>query len=1017
MKLGLALFFTFFLLQGGAQHSFSFRNISINEGLSQSSVVDIAEDPSGFLWLATQDGLNRYDGKEFVSFQKNFDDITTSTYSRLGKLVSGKNNELWLIIKGGVIERLDLYTQKFAPFKLLPDGKRLPPASCLTIDSKNKLWIGTEGEGIFEYDLQTKKYTQYSTAASSSTRLPGNKIIQVFEDEEKKIWVLTNSGLVFLPASGKTSYMPSLSCSVMAQDKRSTLWVGTFGRGLFRKSATDTGFVQFEGFGKEKVIPSDLVIETIFADTEDRVWVGTYGKGLYLIDNNGSVVQHLIYNKKDRSSLGFDDVLSIKEDRNGGIWIGTDGGGVSYYNKQLNNFGRYANDNLPENVFVEPARSITTDKRGTVWIGTSTSGLTYINPKENAYQTLRFTPYKKGSSNYERIVSLLATEEDEVWAGTQGNGLFVIDAKTKAAKKWFHPEAKGVLQLPDHTIWCLYPADATTVWVGTNNAGLLLLDKHKGILKHLQYKPGVQNSLAENSVRSLIQLNDTLLCIGLEKKGVQFYNTASGKVFSIESPEIENFWKPEVILKCVFYMAPFLWIGSFGNGLVAYNMQTKKSFFINESHGLPNNTVYGILPGENGALWLSTNKGLCRFLPPKDLSKLTYTSFSAFTVKDGLQSNEFNTGAYYRSKEGRLFFGGIKGVNFFNPSDFGERDFMLPVFITGLMVDNKPYESDTAIGFKKTLQFPFNRNSFAFNFTAIDFVSPGRVRYYYQLKGYDKDWVDAGDRAYAAYTNLSPGSYTFTVKATNLLSSAENTTSVAIVITPPFYKRWWFVVGVVMLILIFLYAFYRYRINQLLRLQNVRNRIASDLHDDIGSTLTNISILSTLSERHLAQPEEAGKFLHRISDEVNTLGQALDDIIWSVNTKNDNLEETVARMRRYAAEIFDAAQVIYHLNMEENVGGKKLDMEKRRDLFLIYKEILNNIYKHAKASVVWIDLKRHHDMLYLEIKDDGKGFSTIKTTHRNGLKNIHSRVEKWNGSAVVESHLGKGTTIKITFPI
>ena len=215
------------------------------------------------------------------------------------------------------------------------------------------------------------------------------------------------------------------------------------------------------------------------------------------------------------------------------------------------------------------------------------------------------------------------------------------------------------------------------------------------------------------------------------------------------------------------------------------------------------------------------------------------------------------------------------------------------------------------------------------------------------MAGYDNAWVAAGNRQYAAYTNLPPGNYTFMVRGS--LSGEEEPASINIIIAPPFWNTLPFICTIVLLIVAALYAVYRYRINNLLKLQKVRNRIATDLHDDIGSTLTNISILSTLSQQKLAQSHEANPFLQRISEEVNSSNQALDDIIWSVNAKNDTLEETLARMRRYAAELFDAGNITYHLTLDENVTGKKIDTEKRRDIFLLYKESLNNILQTCQS--------------------------------------------------------------------
>ena len=215
----------------------------------------------------------------------------------------------------------------------------------------------------------------------------------------------------------------------------------------------------------------------------------------------------------------------------------------------------------------------------------------------------------------------------------------------------------------------------------------------------------------------------------------------------------------------------------------------------------------------------------------------------------------------------------------------------------------------------------------------------------------------------------------------------------------------------------FFYGLYRFRIRQILRLQRVRNNIATDLHDDIGASLTNISILSELGTKNLSEPGKALPFLQRISEEVQSSSQAMDDIIWSVNSRNDSLQETIARMRRYAAELFDNSNSNCHLQLDETSGNKKLSIEQRRDVYLIYKEALNNIHKHAHAKNVWIRVSQNQNHLYMQIKDDGKGFNTNLKTHRNGLKNLRSRVEKWNGKIKIESLENQGTMIEVRIPI
>jgi len=236
-------------------------------------------------------------------------------------------------------------------------------------------------------------------------------------------------------------------------------------------------------------------------------------------------------------------------------------------------------------------------------------------------------------------------------------------------------------------------------------------------------------------------------------------------------------------------------------------------------------------------------------------------------------------------------------------------------------------------------------------------------------------------------------------------------------VSTPFWQQIWFILLIILIVAAGVYGLYRYRVQQLIRLQKVRNNIARDLHDEIGSSLTNINILSSLSKKNLLQPQHAQNFLQRISEEVSSSSQALDDIIWSVNSNNDTLEVTVARMRRYAAELFDANNIGYELYLDTAFEEKKLLMEQRRDIYLLYKEALNNISKHAGAKHVSIQISIVHNHFYLNIEDDGKGFNMNDESNRHGLKGMKERVQKWKGKIAIESAEQKGTSVQISMPV
>ena len=339
----------------------------------------------------------------------------------------------------------------------------------------------------------------------------------------------------------------------------------------------------------------------------------------------------------------------------------------------------------------------------------------------------------------------------------------------------------------------------------------------------------------------------------------------------------------------------------------------------------------------------------------------------------------------------------------------------LPIYITDVsLAARKRNDIDSS----KRIVLKHYENHANFEFTAPGFINEKQVLYSYRLSGSsDTAWSPPSNAHSVSYASLQPGHYIFQVRTIGWNGKHGEPASFAFIIDPPFWKTAWFVALIAITVLLFLYFMYRYRIQQLLQLQKVRNRLATDLHDDIGSTLTNINILSELSKRNLQEPKHARQFLQRITEEVTASGQALDDIIWSVNSRNDTMEEIIARMRRYAADLFDNSDIHYQLDLDETVAGKKLRMEQRRDVYLLFKESLNNIYKHANAKNVWIKAAIHHHSLEIIIKDDGKGFEIDQPTHRNGLKNLKERVSKWNGKLSIQSARGMGTTINISMPV
>ncbi len=982
---------------------FSFKNISINEGLSQSSVVDIAQDNLGFMWFATQDGLNRFDGSSFVYFSQAFDDITSPDKSQIGKIVAAPDGKIWMITTGGTLKVLNHITQKISTVKTLTKNKSaIPSINCLLFDNKNNLWMGTINEGIWLYNKTLDTIIKYNNF--------GNTIQSIYQDKQQNIWVLSNKGLQCATDKVYNNYLPNTKTSSITSDINNNLWVGSFGQGLYLKNVNKNKFEIFKGW-ENNLLPENLVIESVQDDENGNIWVGTYGNGLYIINPTDFWIKHILSEKQNPFSLGFNDVLCIKKDANGNIWLGTDGGGISYYNKHFNNFKLINTNNVPSNIAIEQIRSIAVKNKQQVIIGTSNNGVTAADILNNTFKTLHLKPFKKGITNYDRIVSLAIDVDEDVWLGTNGNGLLIADNKLDKTKKWFTTESiEEHNRITDNTVWCMLPQKNNSYWLGTSNGGLILLNKEIGLLKNYTVK---NSALKPGDIKCIVSINDSVLCLGFEKIGIQFFNTVTERFWSPSDSMQKNF-TGQTVLKSLYWQKPFLWMGTLGKGIIVYNINNNKIFYINaEKDGLPNNTVYGILPEHEAAVWISTNKGIAQVNYKNISGNFLVNQINQYTVKDGLQSNEFNTGAYFKHTSGELYFGGIKGLNSFNPSQLLKNKKTIPVYITSFSVSNIPYNSDTLITYKKEVKLSFRQNSISFNYTALDFVSPEKLNFEYQLENYDNHWINAGNRTYTAYTNLPAGNYFFKVRVVGDASKEHK--GLHIIIASPIWARWWFIAASIFIIIALLYLFYKSRINQLLKIQQVRNKISADLHDDIGSRLTNIQLLSAISRQHLPVNDKTGLQLDQIQEQVYSSAEALDEIVWNMKMKDDAINDITARMRRYASEVFESDNILYTTTIDDVLEGN-LSMEKRRDIYLVFREILNNIRKHAKAKNVAIRIGSKNETMILDIKDYGVGFDINQNTNRNGLVNIKERILKWKGKIDISSTPKIGTRINISLP-
>jgi signal transduction histidine kinase len=446
------------------------------------------------------------------------------------------------------------------------------------------------------------------------------------------------------------------------------------------------------------------------------------------------------------------------------------------------------------------------------------------------------------------------------------------------------------------------------------------------------------------------------------------------------------------------------------DGLNKYDYATDRFTRYSEKAGLPNNSINGLLADRNDNLWMSTNKGLSRFDPRAGI-------FKNFTVADGLQGDEFDQGAFAQGRDGRLYFGGAGGMTAFDPDSIRDNPFVAPVVITGFRVFERPVALGQADRYHVTLSY--EEDFFSFEYSALDFTVPEKNQYLYKLEGYDKNWITAGTRRYASYTHLDAGEYVFRVKGSNSDGIwNEEGISVFMTILPPFWERWWFQALALAASLGLIYTIYRYRINKLLAVERTRNRIARDLHDDVSATLGGISYFAQAIHDETTNRVTSGseRFLSLIQESAAELQESMSDIIWSINPENDDWERVLAKFRRYGSDLFDSKNIKYQIDIPTAPRLRPLGMEKRRNFWLIYKEMVTNVVRHSECTEASVAITvTNGRVLRIRISDNGKGFDPSALTERSGNRNIRSRSDELHARLSLTTAPGAGTTWDLEF--
>jgi len=802
----------------GASMSRDFRNefvrVGITEGLSQGTGFAILQDRQGFLWIGTEDGLNRYDGYGFRVYRPT-EDPTSITNIQTNVIFEDSKGRLWM----GTSSGLDLYHRDLDNFSHYVSDANNPKTissggiSSICESAKGTLWIGTDG-GLNELDPETGVFTRYFCDAPSSPREGSRGIRSLFLDKDGTVWMATAGGLhAFNPASGETKryvHDPQNPRSIsgnrvnaLYEDPDGTLWVGTLESGLNALNRKTGMFTRYVPDFRNPRSLSNANVYAIYRDRNGHLLVATYA-GLNVFDDETKDFTVLRHNAADPNSLSSDYVVAFAEDRTGVLWIGTRGQGLNKYVPDRKKFAVLTDIMGGNRALVSNrVRALAEDADGNMWFASEDKGVGFWNRKTNTHTYLEYDPRRPSGINSNATYSLLYDRSGVLWIGTFGGGLNRYDVKT-GQFRYYRNNPDDPESLSHNSIRSLFRDHLGILWVGTEGGGLNRFVPEKNAFIRYQNDPNRPESISNDIIRLFFEDRGGNLWIG-SRGGVSRFDRERGVFVNFsQRPGVPGSLSNNYVMSICGDPRGYLWIGTAG-GLNKFDPKTETFTVYGRKEGFPNTTIYGILRDDNNQLWISSNGGLFRFNPET-------LAVKAFDVSDGLLSNEFIGGAYLKTKTGELFFSGTAGVNYFFPGRIIENPYPPAVALTDFQIFNRSVavgqEINKRVILKKaiwdtaSIDLSYEDRFISLEFAALHYAAPEKNRFAYMMEGLEKDWNFVNDRRFASYTNLPAGRYTFRVKAANNDGLWNNEgVSLAIRVIPPFWRTWWFTVFIAFLAL------------------------------------------------------------------------------------------------------------------------------------------------------------------------------------------------------------------------
>lgn len=973
-------------------------------------VVDLVEDSRGFIWMASRHGLIRYDGHDFKVFRHNAGDNSTLADTELWALHILGDSLLCVDTTNG-ISLLNLRDEKITNLLFDQYGNSISVVSCFYIDRDGQMWIGglkglysiqPNFSGIINHDLQTPPLVEGDPAFRK--RVYG---ITDHVADENLLMLATECGLMSFDK--KHNRIHKLYPNTEATFHRSLPGVYKFfkeGRFLWTMSWV-SGFPRFDMMSEkwenhlypdEKTQQNIWTMSSFLPANEDEIWLCDRERGVFKFDKR---------TKQRLPIAGSCEVMTRKRLRifmqpDSTLWL-ANGEGLWRQNRAMKQFcitdipfeGQWVLSH-----FIE-------EEQNDFYFGLvhKSYGLACWNPGAKKWTLLKTeTDPKKELGTY----VIKKDSYGDILAGTSRRGIWRVDRNVNLLRRYTLSNGQS-LNLDDETIYAIFEDSKRNLWIGTRTQGVMHINPERTKVVHHQHNPKDSLCLMDGA---------RFRAIEEDKYGRIWFGNQEG--FCIYDPENGSF-SQELTQK--LYGAGIrvghtysivrdnvgaMWMTIVGQGLLRIEENEKNKFrfkIFQTDHGLKDLTVKFMTKDHLGNLWI-VNNGLLYFNP---------YDFSYMHVDEGngLLENIAGDAQIVVDKQGNVFTDVQVGLNWLGEVKKQSQSKVSNLIIESVLVKGSPIQ--WSCGEKKTLQLSTieGENNIVFQYSAICFDEYAQVRYRYKLEGLESDWNVPTKQLQARYTNLKPGKYRFVVDAAYIGTWLGFNEAVDLKITQVFWKTPWFVGLIFLVLALMAYTFHRNKLRERYKLMQMRQKIACDLHDDVGSTLSSISIMSDLLQSKNNVNPASDEIIRQIGHNAHTMLESMDDIIWAVNPANDKFENLVYRIKEYAYPLFEAKDIRSTINMAENLLPVSLKMDFRRNIFLIAKEAINNLVKYSECNEAVIDFRYSHDTLVMKISDNGKGFNVAEKHNRNGIVNMKSRAQQIGGKVTIRSSVGNGTSVTL----